>query len=90
LLFLRDPKQVEIYPPIAVKKFIFLLIGTLVLIIPSALLIEWVGLDQFNSVIEDMMKDKKWLVVILAIFLAPIIEEPIFRLHLDLKKSSIW
>jgi chromate transport protein ChrA len=90
LLFLRDPKQAEIYTPIAVKKFIFLLIVTLVLIIPSALLIEWVGLDQFNSVIEEMMKDNKWLVAILAIFLAPIIEEPIFRLHLDLKKSSIW
>jgi hypothetical protein len=90
LLFLKDPKQAEVYTPIAVNKFILLLIGTLLLIIPSALLIEWVGLDQFDSIIEDMMKDNKWLVVISGIFLAPIIEEPIFRLHLNLKKSSIW
>nr|WP_244545478.1 CPBP family glutamic-type intramembrane protease [Algoriphagus locisalis] len=46
--------------------------------------------DQFDSLFEEIFKINKWLIVPLGILLAPLIEEPIFRLHLDLKKSSIW
>jgi len=88
--FLKNPKQATSYTSISSKNFILLLLGALIIIVPSALLMEWVGLDQFDSKLEEMMKDYKWLVAAAAIFLAPLIEEPIFRLHLDLKKASIW
>jgi hypothetical protein len=90
LSFLKDPKQAISYTQISPKDFILLLFGALIFIIPSALLMDLAGLEQFDSILEDLMKDNKWLVAVLGVFLAPILEEPIFRLHLDLKKSSIW
>lgn len=90
LSFLKSPYLPETYTPIKPKTFLSLLILTLVIIIPYALIIEAAGIDQFDNLIEQMLKDNKWLVAFLAIFLAPILEEPIFRLHLDLKISSIW
>ena len=48
------------------------------------------GIDQFDHKLLDLLKKNKWLFAFLGVFLAPLIEEPIFRLHLDLKKSSLW
>jgi len=90
LSFLKAPYLPETYSPIKPKSFLILLVLTLAIIIPYGILLEAAGIDQFDNLIEQMLKDNKWLVAILAIFLAPILEEPIFRLHLDLKKSSIW
>lgn len=90
LSFLKSPYLPETYSPIKPKNFLILLILTLALIIPYGLLLEAAGIDQFDNLIEQMLKDHKWLVAISAIFLAPLLEEPIFRLHLDLKISSIW
>lgn len=88
--FLKAPYIPETYSPIKPKVFFGLMGLTLLIIIPYALILESAGIDQFDNMIEQMLKDNKWLVAILAIFLAPILEEPIFRLHLDLKRSSIW
>lgn len=88
--FLKAPYLPETYSPIKPKVFFGLLVLTILIIIPYALILEAAGIDQFDNALEALMKDYKWLVAILAVFLAPIIEEPIFRLHLDLKKSSIW
>lgn len=90
LSFLKSPYLLETHSPIKPKTFLSLLILTLVIIIPYVLIIEAAGIDQFDNMIEQMLKENKWLVAFLAIFLAPILEEPIFRLHLDLKISSIW
>lgn len=90
LAFLKSPYLPETYTPIKPKVFLGLLVLTLLIIIPYALILEAAGMDQFDHKLEELLKDNKWVVAILAIFLAPILEEPIFRLHLDLKKSSIW
>jgi membrane protease YdiL (CAAX protease family) len=90
LSFLKSPYLLETYAPIKPKTFFILLVLTLAIIIPYALILEAAGMDQFDHKLEELLKANKWLVAILAIFLAPILEEPIFRLHLDLKKSSIW
>ncbi|MCE7055170.1 CPBP family glutamic-type intramembrane protease [Algoriphagus sp. AGSA1] len=71
-------------------RFLVLLLLALALVIPFSVLLEWLGVDQFDSILEEMLAENKWLVVIGAIFLAPLLEEPIFRLHLDLKMTSIW
>jgi hypothetical protein len=36
-------------------------------------------MDQFDKMIETLVKDYKWLVVVLAIGIAPLVEEPIFK-----------
>ncbi|WPR74655.1 hypothetical protein [Algoriphagus sp. NG3] len=72
------------------KSFFVLLVVALALVIPLSVLLEWLGVDQFDSILEEMLAENKWLVVIGALFLAPLLEEPIFRLHLDLKITSIW
>jgi hypothetical protein len=90
LSFLKSPYFPETYSTIKPKVFFGLLALTLLIIIPYGLILDAAGMDQFDHKLEQLLKDHKWLVAILAIFLAPILEEPIFRLHLDLKKSSIW
>lgn len=90
LSFLKSPKIPETYTPIKPKTFLILMVLTLAIIIPYAFILEAAGMDQFDHKLEELLKDNKWVVAIVVIFLAPLLEEPIFRLHLDLKKSSIW
>jgi hypothetical protein len=90
LSFLKSPYQVETYSNIKISDFIFLLLITILVVVPYALILEWAGIDQFDNIMMELLEKNKWLLAIMAIFLAPLIEEPIFRLHLDLKKSSIW
>ncbi len=87
--FLKSPSHQESYRPIKARAFLFLLLITLAIVVPYAFILDLAGMDQFDSKLEELLKTNKWMVAILAIFLAPILEEPIFRLHLDLKKSSI-
>ena len=88
--FLKNPEKAASYQPMKLSDFLSLLVLVLFVVIPYAYLLELAGMDQFESVLEDILKENKWLVAIFAILLAPLIEEPVFRLHLDLKKSSIW
>lgn len=90
LFFLKSPYQAETYNNIRISDFIFLLLITILVVVPYALILEWAGMDQFDNIMMELLEKNKWLLAIIAIFLAPLIEEPIFRLHLDLKKSSIW
>lgn len=89
LSYLKSPYLPETYSPIKPSVFFGLLILTLAIIIPYALILEAAGMDQFDHKLEEFLKNSKWLVALLVIFLAPLLEEPIFRLHLDLKRSSI-
>jgi membrane protease YdiL (CAAX protease family) len=89
LSFLKAPYQTETYSNIKISDFIFLLLITILVVVPYALILEWAGMDQFDNIMMELLEKNKWLLAIIAIFLAPLIEEPIFRLHLDLKKSSI-
>lgn len=90
LSFLKAPYRAETYSDIKISDFLFLLLITILIVVPYAFILEWAGMDQFDNIMLELLEKNKWLLAILAIFLAPLIEEPIFRLHLDLKKSSIW
>lgn len=87
--FLKKPERPEFYRPISAKDFFTLLGLILVIIIPYAFLLDQMDL-QFDNALEQLLKDYKWIVVVAAVVLAPLIEEPIFRLHLDFKKQSIY
>jgi hypothetical protein len=88
--FIKAPYQSDSYTKIEGKEFFFLLLITFAIVIPYALILEAAGFDQFEHKLENLLKDLKLLVAVLAIVIAPLLEEPIYRLHLDFKKSSIW
>lgn len=89
LTFLKSPSKAESFTKMPARSFLVLLVFALALVIPISVLLEWLGVDQFDSIMEEMLAKSKWLVVFAVIFLAPLLEEPIFRLHLDLKIKSI-
>lgn len=86
--FIKRPYMPEEYSLISVKDFFILLLALLLVIFPYAFIIDLIGLDQFDHKLEEFLKSNKFLVVIMVIVLAPVLEELIFRYHLDLKKSS--
>lgn len=88
--FFKNPTINEPYTPLPWKDFVVLLVLVLITIIPYSFFLEFLGIDQFDHKLLDLLKKNKWLFAFLGVFLAPLIEEPIFRLHLDLKKSSLW
>lgn len=89
LTFLKAPYRAESYSNLKVGDLLYLLVITLIVVIPYAFILEWAGMDQFDHKLMEILEKNKWLVAVLAIFFAPILEEPVYRLHLDLKKSSI-
>lgn len=88
--FLVNPEKAANLKPISISDFFGLLLLVILFVVPYGLLLEWIGIDQFENGLMDIFKDNKWLFVVFGVILAPLIEEPIFRLHLDLKKPSIW
>jgi membrane protease YdiL (CAAX protease family) len=90
LAFLKAPKNTENYNDIEAKDFFLLLLITFLIIVPYAFILVLAGIDQFDHKLEVLLKENKWLVAVLAIFLAPLLEETVYRLHLDFKKASIW
>jgi hypothetical protein len=91
LSFLKAPYRAASYANLKAIDLFYLLLITLAVVIPIpyAFIFEWAGMDQFDHKIMEILEKNKWLVAVLAIFFAPILEEPVYRLHLDLKKSSI-
>lgn len=88
--FLQNPVRPEQHTPISAKDFFTLLAMILVIIIPYAFVLEQIDISQFDNTIEELLKQYKWLVVIGAIVLAPLLEEPTFRGPLNYKKNSIY
>lgn len=91
LTFLNTPYPAASYTHLKTIDLFYLLLITLavVIVIPYAFILDWAGMDHFDHKIMEILEKNKWLVVVFAIFLAPVLEEPVYRLHLDLKKSSI-
>lgn len=86
--FIKRPSASESFSLISVKDFLILLLALLLVIIPYAFFIDLIGLDQFDHKLEEFLKSNKFLVVIMTIVLAPVLEELIFRYHLNFKKSA--
>lgn len=72
------------------KEFLHLLLITFVIVILYAFILDLAGMDQFDHKMEFLLKENKWLVGLIAIVIALLLEEPIYRLRLNFKKSSIW
>ena len=79
------------YTPVAFKwsQFLGLLLSCFLVIIPYALLLEYLDIEGLDHKLEDMLKNHKLLLVGMAVIAAPIIEETVFRYHLTLSKSTI-
>lgn len=89
-LFIKNPKVNTAVAPLSPANFTTLLLMTFALVIPFALLLDCVGVGQFDNVMGDFIRDQKYLVVVLVIVMAPLLEETIFRYHLTLQPKAIW
>lgn len=90
LLFIKNPQVNAMVAPLSPGNFFTLLLMTFALVIPYALLLESVGVGQFDNVMEDFIRDHKYLLLLLVIIMAPLLEETIFRYHLTLQPKAIW
>jgi len=89
--FLYLPDQPEKFHPMSLKDFLKLLLVTFLVIVPYSALIYALGLYELQNEAIDLLEENLTVFLITAIIFAPIYEEPIFRLHLDLtKKSILW
>jgi hypothetical protein len=89
LNFLLHPSRPEQYIPMTGQEFFKLLLTTFLVIIPLGLLMDFFDIDQFDHKLEELLKDHLWIVVATGIILAPLIEEPVYRLHQNLKYRSL-
>jgi membrane protease YdiL (CAAX protease family) len=64
--------------------FLKLFIITLLFVAPYSALIYALGLYELQNEAIDLLEENLTVFLITAIIFVPIIEEPIFRLHLDL------
>lgn len=90
LRFLKSPVHQEVYSRPSATIFFSFLLFVLAIVVPFGLILDLAGVDQFTDGLEKLLRENKWVFAFAGIFVAPILEEPIFRLHLDMKKSSIW
>ncbi|HSJ69392.1 MAG TPA: hypothetical protein VK921_17050, partial [Anditalea sp.] len=89
--FVKRPQIIRVAAPLSVSNFFLLLMITFGLVIPYAFLLEFMGVGEFDNIIQEMLRNQKALVLVLVIILAPLLEETIFRYHLTLqKKAIIW
>lgn len=88
--FIRRPSLSQEVSPLNFKNGAILLGSALLLVIPYALILETLDLSQFDHKMEAMWEDYKWMLVLFAVLLAPIIEEMIFRYHLRMSQQTIF
>lgn len=88
--FSRSPQQKEAFQPMKAKDFLSLLLITLVIISPYTALVYSLGLNELDNEVMDLLRESPLVLLLIAVFIAPILEEPVYRLHLDLKKKSIY
>ena len=89
LLFVKKPQINRAVAPLTVHNFLLLLMLTLGLVIPYGILLEFMGVGEFDNIIQELMRDHKALVLVMVIVFAPLLEETIFRYHLSLQKKAI-
>lgn len=88
--FLKSPQHKASYKNIKGWEFLHLLMIIFAILIPYIFILDLAGIDEFDHKMEVLLKEQKWLLLVLGIVIAPLLEEPIYRLHLDFKKPSIW
>lgn len=88
--FSLSPQQKEAFQPMKAKDFLSLLLITLVIISPYTALVYSLGLNELDNEVMDLLRESPVVLLLIAVFIAPILEEPVYRLHLDLKRKSIF
>lgn len=87
--FLMFPTQVAGYRGMSFSSFFKFLLLKFALAIPFVLILVLAGADELDHKLDDDVFDNPWLFTFFLVCLAPLLEELVFRLHLDLKKSHI-
>ncbi|MGY6560300.1 MAG: CPBP family glutamic-type intramembrane protease [Nitritalea sp.] len=87
--FLQAPYQADVMRPPTFRAFFSLLLLTFLVVIPYAAILELFDLEDLTFAIEELMRESPWLVLLLAVVAAPLLEEPTFRLYQDFRIRSL-
>lgn len=88
--FIMIPIQSQKNKDLSLGEFAYLLFATFAIIVPYSALMIALGLDELDHSIMELLDESPIFLVVVGVLIAPILEEPIFRLHLDLTKKSIY
>jgi uncharacterized protein len=87
--FLKNPRKMESIAPWSLVTFVHLLVFAYIIVFLFAGLFNFIDIDSFEHKTTEYLSDS-WLVLFfLAVFFAPILEELVFRFHLNLKPYAI-
>ncbi|SDC59161.1 CAAX protease self-immunity [Algoriphagus faecimaris] len=88
--FFNEPKSLGKIKNFKIGDFFIIFSITLIIIAPYTALIYALGLNELENEVMDLLRENPFFLLLIAVFIAPILEEPVYRLHLDLKKKSIY
>lgn len=89
LFFFKKPSEKEIKKPIKLIEFFILLFFSISFGIFVDLLLNIFNTIEIESKLEDIFFSNKLIFIFFGIFIAPLIEEMIFRFHLSLNYKNI-
>lgn len=87
--FLWCPSPTETFQQMSFGGFFRLLILKFALALPFIFLFTVIEVDQFDHAFSFEEDENKMVLGFFVVLFAPLLEESIFRLHLNLKKSNI-
>lgn len=89
--FISDPRIIPGAAPLTIKSVGLLLVLLLAVILPYAALMEYLGASEFDHKLEELLESiPDILLVLMAVIVAPLLEEAVFRHHLRPGGNRIW
>lgn len=89
--FISDPRIIPGAAPLTIKSVGLLLALLLAVILPYAALMEYLGASEFDHKLEELLESiPDILLVLMAVIVAPLLEEAVFRHHLRPGGNRIW
>jgi len=89
--FISSPRIISGVAPLTVKSVGLMLVMILAIILPYAALMEYLGVSDFDHKLKDLLESIPDIVLVLmAVIVAPLLEESVFRHHLRPGGNRIW
>ena len=89
--FISNPRTIQGPGPLTIKSVGLLLVLLLAIILPYAALMEYLGASEFDHKLEELLESiPEILLVLMAVIVAPLLEEAVFRHHLRPGGNRIW
>lgn len=89
--FISNPRIIPGAAPLSIQSIGLLLALVLSIILPYAALMDYLGASEFDHKLEELLESiPDILLVLMAVIVAPLLEEAVFRHHLRPGGNRIW